>query len=415
MNTLLRQARYFLLGFFCLLNLTLYAEYRGESFIYGQIRTSDGEKIEGFIELLGADQWDDMLVADKDAPNFFVDRLGIASKLSYYREQNKATTLGVSREWNTETEPQKFEFLSSLWSAMISSDSPEASIPFIIQWGHIKRIEVHEDLCSIFLKNGNNHFVKLDASQQLILSTKWGDQVMSFQNVESIDFERPPKKIYPSDKLNYHGTVFTKHGVFEGNLEFLTSSENLYWLDEDVQAIEVDHTGMVLIDGSQNKRSRKTIDLNSVSLEVKNYNWGILEIPFSEIKSIQMENGLDDLGGHFERYKSERGIFATVLTKNGTKFSGYTVYDLNKTESIEVLRGVDEKMLYQIPIQKISKIEPNNFKFTVVELKSGRKLMLGQSPDVSISNQGLLLYKDRKLEKGQQYIQWSDIDVIYFE
>ena len=85
------------------------------------------------------------------------------------------------------------------------------------------------------------------------------------------------------------------------------------------------------------------------------------------------------------------------------------MYDIDEFMDIEFLDGDNDDLKYMIPFRNIKSIQPKNYDYSIVKLRDGRELILGERQDVSDKNDGILI-----LEKGRkkQYIRWEDVKVI---
>ena len=104
------------------------------------------------------------------------------------------------------------------------------------------------------------------------------------------------------------------------------------------------------------------------------------------------------------------GIKAEVLTLDGNHHEGFIAFDIDEAWDIEFLDGNDDNIEYQIPFRNISKIRPKNKSYSMVYLKHGENLFLGDGQDVSYNNDGILVFSKNK--KEPEYIALNNIDEI---
>ena len=125
----------------------------------------------------------------------------------------------------------------------------------------------------------------------------------------------------------------------------------------------------------------------------------------------------------------DKGVSSTQIIKLFKLFTFITdrtikgqTYDMNarykemisidEYMNIEMLDGEDAGLVYQIPFKNISLIRPKNYDYTLVELKNGMELLLGESQDVTGRNGGVLVLDG---EKKERYITWNEVESIHLK
>ena len=88
-------------------------------------------------------------------------------------------------------------------------------------------------------------------------------------------------------------------------------------------------------------------------------------------------------------------------------------FDKDEIWSFEFLDGDDDDIEFQIPMRNIERITPKNRSFSMVELRNGDQLLLGDRQDVSRNNNGILLFTDSSDLPIE--IEWDDIEEIVFK
>ena len=97
---------------------------------------------------------------------------------------------------------------------------------------------------------------------------------------------------------------------------------------------------------------------------------------------------------------------------NGTSHEGQIIFDMDEFWDMEVLDGNDDYVEYQIPFRNIGKIIPKNRSYSLIVLRNGQEILLGDTQDVSSSNDGILILgngSDKPIN-----VDWDDIDEIVF-
>ena len=104
---------------------------------------------------------------------------------------------------------------------------------------------------------------------------------------------------------------------------------------------------------------------------------------------------------------------AEVVTYDGDKLYGAIAFDKDEIWDLEFIDGNDGNIKYQVPVRNIKMIKPKNSDYSLVVLKNGEQLFLGDSQDVSDSNDGILVFVDGNDEPF--YVDWDEVDVIHFK
>ena len=102
-----------------------------------------------------------------------------------------------------------------------------------------------------------------------------------------------------------------------------------------------------------------------------------------------------------------------MTTYDQNPLAGLLVFDIDELLDVETLEGKDNGLEYTIPFRNIKSIKPKNEDFSVVELRNGETLLLGDGRDVSMSNDGVLVFIKGK--KEPQHIRWKRIEQITFD
>ena len=120
-----------------------------------------------------------------------------------------------------------------------------------------------------------------------------------------------------------------------------------------------------------------------------------------------------NFGPGYNTYERPEGLFGTVYTVGEERFTGKIIFDIDEAWELEILEGKDDGVEYQIPFRNIKSIVPKNYNFSMIELKNGDKILLGDQRDVSDDNDGLLVYASP--DSKPEYISWSKIAEIVFD
>jgi hypothetical protein len=113
--------------------------------------------------------------------------------------------------------------------------------------------------------------------------------------------------------------------------------------------------------------------------------------------------------GSFGPGKPLRG---KVSRTAGQVVRGRIVYDLDESETWELLDGEWREISYAIPFGMVSSIVPQGRTLSQVVLKNGETLELEGMVDVGENNAGLAVLDS---EEQMTYIPWKDVERIDFE
>ncbi len=87
------------------------------------------------------------------------------------------------------------------------------------------------------------------------------------------------------------------------------------------------------------------------------------------------------------------------------------VFDLDESESWEMLNGDLFDIEFDVPFANIKTIEPRSRNACEIMLKSGEELRLEGGQDVTESNDGVLIFTNGE-DKEPVYIDWDRVDKI---
>jgi hypothetical protein len=102
----------------------------------------------------------------------------------------------------------------------------------------------------------------------------------------------------------------------------------------------------------------------------------------------------------------------SIRTAEGDQLRGKIIFDLDEAYTFELLQGKDDDIEYIIPFKNIERIVPQNYDYSEVILKNGKRIMLGDSQDVSDRNYGVLVYS---ANSQPVYVPWKDVRGLSFK
>lgn len=392
--------------------------------MYGKVTTVSGDVYTGAIRW-GTDNsqkaevfWVELFNGTKTSNDFmrFLSK-SEAEELSGKDEDNSWLSLDLG--------------VLSIWEDKFSRSQHE----FKARFGDIKSIEpLRRERAKVTLKNGAVLEITGSNSEDLggsigVMDFELGEIKLSWSRVDKVEFSAAPKDYEETFGKPIYGIVNAgRKGTFKGLIEWDSDErfmdEILDGKDRDgdkkvpfrsIQKIEKNRNGVDLT-----LRSGRTLYLTG-SNDVNDGNRGIVihdpevgqvKVSWRDFEGLQI-NDDESLGMSYDEFPVSKGINATVVTIQGDEFKGLLAFDLDEAWEFEVLDANDDKVEYQIPFRNIKSIIPKNYNYSMVELKNGERLLLGDHRDVSSDNAGVLVFVSKSGDP--EYIRWSKIDEIIFD
>jgi hypothetical protein len=109
----------------------------------------------------------------------------------------------------------------------------------------------------------------------------------------------------------------------------------------------------------------------------------------------------------YDDYPAGRPLRGTVTDRAGKRWPGTIVFDLDESETWEMLDGARQGVEYSIPFERVRTVEPLADRTTMVTLRSGQKLQLDSTQDVSEKNAGILVRTTGP--ESERYIPWDGV------
>lgn len=321
-----------------------------------------------------------------------------------------------------------FDF-ASIWENKHTSQHE-----FRTQFGNIAALEPRSrGRVRLTLKNGQD--IDLNGSGTndvgttvVVFDSELGDVKLPWNKIDKIEFEEAPRNFEPSGGGPLYGTVETFKGSYTGYVQWdhderlgndILDGDNR---DGDVK-IAFKHIKSIESRGNSCKvilNSGREFRLDG-SNDVNGGNRGIIvtvpeigkiDIPWKVFDRVDFEKTKNTRDA-YSNYKVPKGLRGTVETLRGEKYSGRIVYDVDEAWEVETLDANDESIEYKIPFDKIESITPKNSYYSLVQLRSGDRVLLGDSNDVNSSNKGIIIFVSGNREPV--YIKWRDVDKVSFD
>lgn len=379
-----------------------------EGFIYGKVYTSNNSYT-GQIRW-GREEayWNDHFNASK------VDN-------AYESFKDKERDRDQSFDWR----------LSSIWD----DRSTKTLHIFSCQFGDLKEIINYGDKrVTAKLKNGKA--IKLSGSgyndvgsSLSVFDSDLGEMSIKWDRIHRVEFLPTPKNLKDNFGKPMYGVVETyRKGRFEGFVQW-DHDERIGEdkLDGDTRdgdvSIRFDRISRIekmgngsLVDLKSGRQYEVTgtndVDNSNKGIIVSISTVGKVDIPWREFKSVTFTD-VDNSGASYTSYEQPKALTGTVFRYDDQQLSGEIIFDVDEVWDLEMLEGKDDEIEYKIPFRNIKSIEPKNYNYSIVKLRNGQELLLGNARDVSDDNAGLLVLRDGK--KDLVHIDWRKITKIDFE
>lgn len=389
-------------------------------FIYGEVETVDGDRYEGYLRW-GSDEvyWVELLNAQKTANDFlkFLSKKEIEELAS---QSSDNSWLGIDLN------------VLSIWEDKLSRTNHR----FDTRFGDIKSIEpTGRSRARITIKNGVILEVSGEGYSDIggsvrVMDNELGEVNLKWERIEKVTFmaARNNELTRPFGTPIYGKVNAGRKGTFTGLI---------HW-DEDERFQEE------ILDGKDRGDDReipfKSIrsivkERNGVSVtlksgrefsltgsnDVNNGNRGVIvfdpevgriDIPWRDFMELEIIDE-DSRGMSYDDFPVSQGLSGTVVTIDGDEHEGLLVYDLDEAWEFEILDGRDDNVEFDIPLMNVKSILPKNYNYSLVTLKNGETLLIGDERDVTEDNDGVLIFTSQNGEPI--YVKWSKIDEIIFD
>jgi sporulation protein YlmC with PRC-barrel domain len=386
---------------------TLQAQDQG--FIYGKVTTVDNKTYTGQIRW-GKEEayWSDMFNSSK-THNDNLDYLS-RKDMKTLRKQKRRRDFGIIR----------------------IGDHYSYEHVFACRFGDIKTLKVTgRQKVELFLKN--NIRIKLKGGSNDIGATvrvmdkALGEIAIKWSRIDQVDFMPTPAKLDTKMGTALYGTVETHKGKFTGLIQWdhdeRLGSDILNGKSEDgrmkipfknITTIKKHRWGslVVLKSGSEvYLTGTNDVEDGNRGIIVSHPLFGRIDIDWEDFKKVSFVAKANS-GKGYNDYKAPTMLKGTVTTTDNRTVTGSIIYDLDEKLSIEMLDGKVANLSHQIPFGIIKSITPKNRASSEVELKSGQKIVLGESQDVSERHTGIIVLMGKE---NKEYIPWDKVSKVSFE
>jgi hypothetical protein len=351
-------------------------------------------------------------------------------------------------------------FWTDLFNAAKTEDSFAKLVPeknddedswFNIDWsfGSIwENKTIHQFTCqfgniSEIIKTGKNTRLKFKNGGELVVSGEGYNDVGSsvqvtddelgvlsikWEKIERIQFLPTPEKLSQIFGMPLYGTVesvrrekFTGFIIWD-NDERLTTDKLDGDSDDgdislkfgDIASLERSGRGtQVTLKSGREFYLTGSNDVNDENrgVIVITEDLGIVKLSWDAFRRLTFATP-SSTGQGFNDFKSPKVLRGSVTTVEDESINGRIIFDIDEALDFEIIEGKENDIEYSIPFTLIRKITPKNYDYSVIELKSGKSVMLGDARDISSDNAGVLVFE--KSSKKPRYFSWKKIIEIKF-
>ena len=255
-----------------------------------------------------------------------------------------------------------------------------------------------------------------------------GEVDIRWKNIETIEMLPTPKDLQVDAKRLY-GTVESRRGEFKGFIQWdqdeCLSTDKLDGESRDgemsiemgkIRSIErhtSDSSRVVLKTGREMVlEDSNDVDSDNRGIFVEDERYGRVLVEWDAFERLDFSDP-DTSGPRYQDFAPAKSLSGKVIDEHGKVHEGRIVYDLDESETWEILDGDQRDINYHIPFGLVASIIPDTHDSSVVVLKSGEKIELEDSADVGGAHDGVLILdadEDRSV-----YVAWNDVKRIDFD
>lgn len=387
--------------------VTKIAAQQNAQFIYGVVTTKSDEKYEGFMRW-GKEEitWHDSFNSTK------------SGNQSRKNSDKRGSSLWGEFDWS----------ITSLWKDKYQGSNHT----FACQFGDIAILHNKGgDRVDVELKNGS--IIKVDGGSNDIGATvrmkdyELGLIKFDWKRIKNVEFFQAPTNRNPKYGTLLYGVVKTRRGrEYRGFIKWDDDErmgDDILDGDsrngeqkipfENIVAIEKERNGSMItfksgreisLDGSND------VDDGNRGVIVYQEGVGTIDVPWKYFRKVEFEQ--PPVGPVYRDYVNPQALEGHVTLYDGEIIEGQIIFDRDEMWDLEVLDGNDDDLHFEIPFRNIKRIVPKNSSYSMIYLRNGDELLLGDTQDVSDDNDGIFIFNNKNKPTA---INWDDIDDIVFK
>jgi len=149
-----------------------------------------------------------------------------------------------------------------------------------------------------------------------------------------------------------------------------------------------------------------TNDVNASNrgILVEDPRYGRVEVPWRSFGRVELTRP-DGSGPSYADFKPPQRLRGTVTAGDGATHAGAIHFDLDASESWELLEGTSESISYSIPFARVRSLERSDA-VVIVTLVSGEELRLDDDPSVAQQPVGVVVVSDGG---GETFLPWREL------
>jgi len=378
-----------------------------QGFLYGRVTTDEGVTYEGRLRFGGGEE------------AFWSDTFNGA----------KATNPWAAHVAPERLPTERLPFKLFGVELAVRERAIDLARPFMARFGDIARIDADGRDLRVTLKSGT--VFALDrwgaddfADGVRVWDARQGEIDLGERRMRTIELLPTPRLDAVPERL--HGTVRTRDRTFTGYVQWdreeCVGSDELdgFTLEREQSlrfdtirsiARRADGSALVsLLDGPDVVLSgTNDVGPDNRGIHVDDPRYGRVLVSWDAFERVDFSPA--GSGPAYGDFPPGRPLTGSVTTRDGRRFTGRLVYDLDESETTETLdapaRGVD----YTLPFGRIASIVlPGLEQDARVRLHDGEELQLERSGDLGAGNLGMLVFAGGG--PSAEYVPWAEIERI---
>jgi len=384
-----------------------------QGFLYGRVTTEDGSSYEGRLRFGG----------DEEA--FWGDHFNGAKADNPWAAQVPPERLPKER---LPVEIFGFELATRVRPIDLSR-------PFVARFGDVARIEAHGRDLRVTLKSGTVvHLDRYGADDFADGVRVWDERrgVVDLGERQIRTIELLPTARLRAAPSRLHGTVRTRQGDFTGSIQWdrkdCVASDDLDARTADgapglrfdairsIDRLSADSCRVTMRDGRVLAFSgTRGVGDGNRGVYVDDLRYGRVLVSWDAFVRVDFSPG--GSGPAYGDFPPGRPLTGSVTTRAGRRYAGRLVYDLDESETTELLDAPSQGVNYTIPFGRIASIEPGGEedgpRRATVTLHDGQEMQLERAGDLGEGNAGLLVFVDGR--ERPAYVRWADVEQVAFD